>query len=58
MKSMDFANFLLEKAGIIVTSGIGYEEYGEGYVRIALTIEEKRLGEAVKRLKNLKLHNK
>jgi len=55
MKSMDFANFLLEKTGIIVTPGIGYGEYGEGYVRIALTVEEKRLEEAVERLKNLKL---
>ena len=55
IKSMDFANLLLEKAGIIVTPGIGYGEYGEGYIRIALTVEEKRLEEAVERLKNLKL---
>lgn len=55
MKSVDFANLLLEKTGIIVTPGIGYGEYGEGYVRIALTVEGKRLEEAVERLKNLKL---
>ena len=55
MKSMDFANFLLEKTGIIVTPGISYGEYGEGYVRIALTVEEKRLEEAMERLKDLKL---
>jgi len=55
MKSVDFANLLLEKAGIIVTPGIGYGEYGEGYIRIALTVEEKRLEEAIERLKNLKL---
>jgi len=52
---MDFANLLLEKAGIIVSPGIGYGEYGEGYVRIALTVEKKRLEEAVRRIKNLKL---
>ena len=51
MKSVDFANLLLEKAGIIVTPGIGYGEYGEGYVRIALTVEEKRLEEAIERMK-------
>jgi len=34
MKSMDFANLLLEKTGIIVTPGIGYGEYGEGYVEL------------------------
>ncbi len=50
MKSVDFANLLLEKTGIIVTPGIGYGEYGEGYVRIALTVDEKRLEEAMKRM--------
>jgi len=51
MNSIDFANFLLEKTGIIVTPGIGYGEFGEGFVRIALTVEEKRLEEAMERLK-------
>jgi len=55
MSSMEFSNLLLEKAGIIVTPGVGYGEYGEGYVRIALTVDEKRLEEAMERLKNLKL---
>lgn len=55
VKSIDFANLLLEKTGIIVTPGIGYGEYGEGYVRIALTVDEKRLEEALERLNNLKL---
>ena len=50
MSSIDFANLLLEKTGIIVTPGIGYGEYGEGYVRIALTVDEKRLEEAMGRL--------
>ena len=51
MSSMEFSNLLLEKTGIIVTPGIGYGEYGEGYVRIALTVEEKRLEEAIGRMK-------
>jgi len=55
MSSMEFSNLLLEKTGIIVTPGNGYGEYGEGYVRIALTVDEKRLGEAIGRLRNLKL---
>jgi len=55
MNSMDFANLLLEKCGVIVTPGIGYGEYGEGYARIALTVDEKRLEEALERLNNLKL---
>ncbi len=51
MDSMEFSNLLLEKTGIIVTPGIGYGDYGEGYVRIALTVEEKRLEEAIERIK-------
>jgi len=51
MSSIDFANFLLEKSGIIVTPGIGYGEFGEGFVRIALTVEEKRVEEAIDRIK-------
>ena len=51
MDSMEFSNLLLEKTGIIVTPGIGYGEYGEGYVRIALTVDEKRLEEAIERIK-------
>ncbi len=55
MSSIEFSNLLLEKTGIIVTPGIGYGDYGEGYVRIALTVDEKRLEEAMERLKVLKL---
>jgi LL-diaminopimelate aminotransferase len=51
MDSMEFSNLLLEKTGIIVTPGIGYGEYGEGYVRIALTVDEKRLEKAIDRIK-------
>ena len=51
MNSMEFSNLLLEKTGIIVTPGIGYGEYGEEYVRIALTVDEKRLEEAIERIK-------
>ena len=51
MSSVEFSNLLLEKTGIIVTPGIGYGDYGEGYVRIALTVDEKRLEEAIDRIK-------
>jgi LL-diaminopimelate aminotransferase len=51
MDSMEFSNLLLEKTGIIVTPGIGYGDYGEGYLRIALTVDEKRLEKAIERIK-------
>lgn len=49
--SRRMAKYLLNKADIVVTPGIGFGRYGEGYIRIALTVNEKRLLEAVKRIK-------
>lgn len=49
--SASFAEFVLDKAGVVVTPGNGYGEYGEGYFRISLTIETERLKEALERMK-------
>lgn len=35
--SKDFAKKLLEERGIVVTPGVGFGEYGEGYFRISIT---------------------
>ena len=43
---------LLEKTGVVVTPGIGYGEYGEGYFRISLCVEESRLVEAIERMES------
>ncbi len=51
--SAGFARFLLEKAGIVVTPGVGFGKYGEGYIRFALTVSKERIEEAVERLKKL-----
>jgi len=48
--SLDFATRLLEEAGVVVTPGIGYGKYGEGYIRLSLTVPDERLEEAVRRL--------
>lgn len=53
--SADFTALLLEKAGVLSTPGNGFGEYGEGYVRMALTVDKKRLKEAVERIKKLNL---
>lgn len=50
-KSTDFASAMLDKCGIVVPPGVGYGEYGEGYFRIALTVDKKRIQEAVARMK-------
>ncbi|NLV15847.1 MAG: LL-diaminopimelate aminotransferase [Syntrophomonadaceae bacterium] len=48
--SSSFAELVLEKAGVIITQGIGYGEYGEGYFRIALTVDKDRMEEALQRM--------
>lgn len=52
--SGQFATLLLEKAGIVVTPGNGFGEAGEGYIRLALTVDESRLKEAIGRLRKIK----
>jgi LL-diaminopimelate aminotransferase len=52
--SAQFATLLLEQAGIVGTPGNGFGEAGEGYIRMALTVDEKRLKEAIERLKRIK----
>jgi len=49
--SLEFATSLLEDAGIVVTPGIGYGKYGEGYIRLSLTVPDQRLEEALARLR-------
>ncbi|MBP1698684.1 MAG: LL-diaminopimelate aminotransferase, partial [Deltaproteobacteria bacterium] len=43
--SAQFATLLLEQAGIVATPGNGFGEDGEGFIRMALTVDEKRLNE-------------
>jgi len=52
--STQFATLLLEQGGIVATPGNGFGEVGEGYIRMALTVEETRLREAIERLKRIK----
>lgn len=51
--SNSFTEMLLQKAGVVVAPGNGYGDYGEGYIRISLTIDDERLKEAFIRIENL-----
>jgi LL-diaminopimelate aminotransferase len=53
MTSMSFASHLLERAGIVAIPGHGLGAPGEGYVRLALTVPQARLEEALERLQKL-----
>ena len=46
--SMEFAKLLLEEADVAVSPGIGFGEYGEGYVRLALVENRQRLRQAIR----------
>jgi LL-diaminopimelate aminotransferase len=49
--SATFAQTLLDKCDIIATAGNGFGEHGEGYVRMAMTVDKKRVREAVERMR-------
>jgi LL-diaminopimelate aminotransferase len=51
--SLDFAETLLDKAGVLVTPGTAYGRYGEGYYRLSLTVPDERLEQALERIKNM-----
>ncbi|WP_078434595.1 pyridoxal phosphate-dependent aminotransferase [Metabacillus halosaccharovorans] len=53
--SQAFSDFLLENAHVVVAPGVGFGEYGEGYVRVGLLTSEERLKEAVERIKKLNI---
>ena len=50
--STEFASLLLEEAGVVVTPGIGYGQYGDGYFRISLCVDKERIEAAIERLKD------
>jgi len=51
--SMEFAKILMQEAEVAVAPGIGFGEYGEGYVRIGLVENEHRIRQAAKNVKKL-----
>jgi alanine-synthesizing transaminase len=51
--SLEFAKLLIQEAGVAVSPGIGFGEYGEGYVRFALVENEQRIRQALRGLKQL-----
>jgi len=49
--SVDFSKLLIEKADVAVAPGVGFGEYGEGFVRIALVENEHRIRQAARNIK-------
>jgi LL-diaminopimelate aminotransferase len=49
--SVEFASRMIDEIGVVVTQGTGYGKYGEGFVRLSLTLPDAQLEEAVRRMK-------
>jgi alanine-synthesizing transaminase len=49
--SVEFAKLLIDEAEVAVSPGLGFGEYGEGYVRIALVENEHRIRQAARSIK-------
>jgi alanine-synthesizing transaminase len=54
--SVEFSKLLLKEAKVATSPGIGFGEYGEGYIRFALIENEHRIKQAVKGIRSL-LHS-
>lgn len=48
---MEFTRNLIEKQGLVVTPGVGFGSEGEGYFRLAMTVDIPHIEEALKKLK-------
>lgn len=49
--SLAFSRLLMEEAGVAVAPGVGFGEYGEGFVRIGLVENEHRIRQAARSVK-------
>jgi len=48
--SIAFTEQLLDATGVVVTPGVGYGQYGEGYIRLSLTTPDTRVDEGLRRI--------
>ena len=51
--SMNFSKILLNEASVAVSPGIGFGEYGEGFVRLSLVENEHRIRQAARGVKKI-----
>jgi LL-diaminopimelate aminotransferase len=50
-KARDFASWLFDQAGVLLTPGSNFGAAGEGYLRISMTAPEERIETALQRMK-------
>ena len=49
--SLEFSKLLLREAKVAVSPGLGFGEYGEGFVRFALVENRQRIRQAVRNIR-------
>ncbi|HSF30065.1 MAG TPA: LL-diaminopimelate aminotransferase [Candidatus Tectomicrobia bacterium] len=53
--SSELTTRMIREAGVVPTPGIGFGAYGEGFIRLSLTVDDERIREAIERLKKVGL---
>ncbi len=53
MGSVEFSKLLIKEAKVAVSPGIGFGQYGEGYVRFALVENKHRINQAIRGIKKV-----
>jgi len=53
MGSMEFSKLLIREAKVAVSPGIGFGQYGEGYIRFALVENNHRINQAIRGIKKI-----
>jgi len=53
MGSVEFSKFLIKKAQVAVSPGLGFGEYGDNYVRFALIENSMRINQAIRGIKKI-----
>ena len=48
MDSLEFSKLLIKEANVAVSPGIGFGQYGEGYIRFALVENKHRINQAIR----------
>jgi alanine-synthesizing transaminase len=53
MGSVEFSKLLIREARVAVSPGIGFGQYGEGYIRFALVENNHRINQAIRGIKKI-----
>lgn len=53
MGSLEFSKLLLQEAGVAVSPGVGFGEYGDDHIRIGLIENEQRTRQALRNIKRM-----